>query len=290
MALPKALQRRHRVGMLLPGLPQDAFADLGHYRYARADEILTDHAHIRAMEICFLVRGQQTFRVYGRDYRMQGGDIFIAFPQEVHSSGGTPLEKGELYWLILGVPKNRTGFLNLPVPQSRALLRQLLALKKSGRHFRGTWKMKDLLDAVLTHHDSKPDPLLAFHLANRVGAFLLEVLQAAKETPARPAPAALEPALRHIRENLTEPLRVPELAATTGLSVPRFKARFKLETGVPPGEYVLRAKVEEARRRLLAKRYSVTRIAYDLGFSSSQYFATVYKRFTNEQPSQTRGE
>ena len=56
--------------------------------------------------------------------------------------------------------------------------------------------------------------------------------------------------------------------------------------GVPPAEYMVRRKVELAKKRLSAPKPHVTNVAYDLGFSSSQYFATVFKRYAQQTPSQ----
>jgi AraC-like DNA-binding protein len=91
-----------------------------------------------------------------------------------------------------------------------------------------------------------------------------------------------------VERPLDEPLPLPALAAKAGLSLPRFKASFKEQFGVPPGEYVLRARVAEAVRRLRTTPQPVTRIAFDLGFSSSQYFATVVKRYAGRTPRELR--
>lgn len=261
---------------------------LGRYNYSQThgESLLPDHEHGNAMEICFLVRGQQTFAVGGRDYRMRGGDIFMTFPHEVHSSGGNPMEKGELYWLIIVFPPRRDAFLHLPPRQSRRLVRALLALEP--RHFRGTWKMKEQLDTALVACEQPRSPVQAYEITNQIGAFLLELLAAAQKAPGRPSPPGLKPVLDHIERHLDAPLSVPVLAQRAGISEARFKARFKAEVGIPPGEYVLRKKVEAARRQLSRAGASVTRIAFDLGFSSSQYFATVYKRYTGRTPSQDR--
>jgi AraC-like DNA-binding protein len=53
---------------------------------------------------------------------------------------------------------------------------------------------------------------------------------------------------------------------------------------MPPHEYILRCKIDRAVAQLEAGERSITDIAYDLGFSSSQYFATVFKRFTRLNP------
>jgi AraC-like DNA-binding protein len=70
------------------------------------------------------------------------------------------------------------------------------------------------------------------------------------------------------------------------LSESRFKSRFKAEIGVPPAEYWLRQKIERATEMLKTRR--VTEVAHELGFSSSQYFATAFKRYTLMNPSRYR--
>ena len=94
--------------------------------------------------------------------------------------------------------------------------------------------------------------------------------------------------LRHIEGHLEEPLALPGLAERAGLSLPRFKSRFKQEVGIPPADYVLRCKIEAAKQRLAGSTVSVTDVAFELGFSSSQYFATVFRRYTRQTPGQYR--
>jgi AraC-like DNA-binding protein len=66
------------------------------------------------------------------------------------------------------------------------------------------------------------------------------------------------------------------------------KARFKREVGIPPAEYVIRCKIAVARTRLAQSDATITRVAMDLGFPSSQFFATVFRRFTGRKPSALR--
>ena len=61
------------------------------------------------------------------------------------------------------------------------------------------------------------------------------------------------------------------------------KLTLKLEPGTTP-----RDKIEAAKRLLHQDSTSVTGIALDLGFVSSQYFATVFKRITGVTPSRYR--
>jgi AraC-like DNA-binding protein len=50
----------------------------------------------------------------------------------------------------------------------------------------------------------------------------------------------------------------------------------------------LRARVVRAEQLLRETERPITHIAHDLGFSSSQYFATVMKRYTRLSPSALR--
>jgi len=171
--------------------------------------------------------------------------------------------------------------------QGDAILQALSDIRS--RHFRGSLKMKEHLDAITAIYHEPPSPLHSFAMINQVGAFLLEVIRCARSAPRRVNARPLQPVLDYIEQNLGESLPIPLLAEQAGLSVPRLKARFKHEIGMPPGEYVLRAKITEAQRRLAGGKASVTQVAFDLGFSTSQYFATVFKRFTRQTPSAWKG-
>jgi len=191
-----------------------------------------------------------------------------------------------LYWMILRMPRRGGYFLGLSPAHAWPLVRGLLRLK--ARHFRGSWDMKELLDEITMAYHQRRSPLRATVIANRVGAFLLRVIDCARAAPVRSSANRLDGVLRYIEQRLAEPVTIPSLAARAGLSVSRFKTRFKEETGVPPVEYILRAKIEEAKRKLARGDTTVTETAFALGFPSSQYFATVFKRFTGQRPSAQR--
>jgi len=59
---------------------------------------------------------------------------------------------------------------------------------------------------------------------------------------------------------------------------------FHQTTGLNPKEYIIRRKIELAKQMLLQNK-PITSIAFDLGFSSSQSFATVFKKLTCMTPS-----
>ena len=53
-------------------------------------------------------------------------------------------------------------------------------------------------------------------------------------------------------------------------------------------EYLLRARIHEARRLLIGGNISVTGVAYSVGFNDGSHFARIFKRITGHLPSDYR--
>lgn len=249
----------------------------GAYNYHKAHPGLPEHRHPGSMEIVYLARGEQTYRVGGNYFHLRGGEQFITFPDELHSSGGFPEEKGLLFWLVV---RPESNFLNLPTLQARALKDALAGFPS--RHFQAHPEADLLSREILNGLTERRGDIGKARVSNGILRYLLKTCDASAASPRPPICAPVTRALAWLDENPEDPAPVSRLAQASGLSTPRFKARFKQEMGVPPREYVLRQKVRAARKLLLDR--SVTDTAFLLGFSSSQYFATVFRRFTGQSP------
>jgi len=68
-----------------------------------------------------------------------------------------------------------------------------------------------------------------------------------------------------------------ELARELHMSESSFRACFKQATGLLPINYLVMKKMQTAMCRLIGLDDPVTRIAMDLGFSSTQNFATAVR-------------
>lgn len=255
---------------------------LGRYDYRAAQPGLLDHAHRRVFEVCYLAKGQQMYRVGRQDFGLAGGDIFVTYPGEVHSTGEAPEEKGTLYWVQFRWPTRRQSFLGCGPADGQALVRQLQRLPH--RHFAGDRQIRALFDDLLAACARPNDPLQRVTLQNRLVELLLGVIRCARQRPRASVSPVISDLLRYIEANGQQSLPVPVLAARMNLSLPRFQARFKHEIGIPPAEYVLRRKIAAAQQRLAVPGTTVTRVAMELNFCSSQHFATVFRRYTGRSP------
>jgi AraC family transcriptional regulator len=76
--------------------------------------------------------------------------------------------------------------------------------------------------------------------------------------------------------------KLAELAEVTGVSSQYLVKCFTQEVGLSPHQYLLQVRVTRAGEMLSHTDIPITQLAHELGFSSSQYFANVYKRFTGK--------
>lgn len=64
--------------------------------------------------------------------------------------------------------------------------------------------------------------------------------------------------------------------------------KVKSITGLGIGEYILKVRIDMARRYLSETGMTIAEISDKLGFSSQRYFSTAFKRATGLSPSEFR--
>ncbi len=259
---------------------------IGKLNFIGAKPGITAHHHDDVLEICYVYRGNPVFLVKGEEYHLKGGDIFLSFPNEIHGSGKYPQDRMILYWLGIKTGNFDGNFLQFHDPvESKSFLDALNSL--STRIFKGSKKLKNYLDDVFAFYFSEHE-FRKIMIQNRLTEFLVSVIEFEKKSSHKKISPLIEDSISFISVNLQEKIQLKQLAARSRLSLPRFKQRFKDETGTPPAEFILRKKIEKAAEELLEPGRDITDIAFGLEFSSSQYFATVFKRYTNYSPSEYR--
>jgi AraC-like DNA-binding protein len=266
-------------------LRKDGLAEVpmfGRLCYAKARPDLPLHRHFGCLEVHFRDRGEQHFQLEDQVYLLNGGDLFITLPDEPHSTGGWPVEVGTMYWLALKVPPKGKGMLGLSREESWAILDRLHA--PPCRQFRATSRTRALFADILRLHYSQQAPMRTVRMRLAMCSLLLEFLESAAPHGGSPISQKVAEASLAIQNAPDEQFRIPDLARKAHLSVSQFKSRFKKETGVSPWQYIMKVRIEAAKQRLATKDESITQIAMRLGFASSQYFATTFKRITGVTP------
>ncbi|MEI8043739.1 MAG: AraC family transcriptional regulator [Verrucomicrobiota bacterium] len=92
----------------------------------------------------------------------------------------------------------------------------------------------------------------------------------------------------HLMRQLQQPFSLADLLKRLGISRTRLFNLFKAETGLTPNDFLVRCRIQEAQRLLANTKHSVTDIAFDVGFNSSQYFCRAFLRYTGFTPTSFR--
>ena len=91
-----------------------------------------------------------------------------------------------------------------------------------------------------------------------------------------------------IRGQLDAEHSLAGLAALVGMDVRRFTAAFRDAFGLSPWQYVMRARLDEAARRLWHGAEPVTEVALATGFATPSHFASAFARRFGVPPTRYR--
>jgi AraC family transcriptional regulator len=138
-----------------------------------------------------------------------------------------------------------------------------------------------------------PSAMLVQGLANSLAVHL--VRHYGSEAEARPVPHGGLPAfkinrtLSTMQVRLDEELDLHRLAREAGLSDAHFSRAFKKSTGFTPSQYLIRLRMEQARRLLRETARPVVEVGLEVGYASPSHFAQVFRKEVGVLPSEYRG-
>lgn len=122
--------------------------------------------------------------------------------------------------------------------------------------------------------------IFAQHLGTLANRLLIEQSNAELPVIAR--------ARAFIEQNLTEPLRLADVARAVNVSAFYFCKLFSRATGMTYVQYLARVRIEVAKRKLMNPNLRVCEAAFVTGFQSLSQFNRVFRRIAGETPSAFR--
>lgn len=133
-------------------------------------------------------------------------------------------------------------------------------------------------------------PLALYELKGEVFRFAAQFreLYGTAETAERRYSDTVTAAVTYIRHNLSQSIRISELAERLFVSESMLSKRFSREMGTSVGRFIDREVMTEAQRRLLLSDEPISAISEKLGFCDQFYFSKKFRAFAGVSPSQYR--
>ncbi|AWL96891.1 MULTISPECIES: helix-turn-helix domain-containing protein [Bradyrhizobium] len=153
------------------------------------------------------------------------------------------------------------------------------------------------IGAVLLEALSRPAEANQLFIDHMMLAFTAHIAQAygGLQSTAGPARGGLAPwqvkrACERLDSDLGGRLSLQLIAAEFGLSVSHFSRAFRISTGLPPHQWLLRQRVNAAKQLMTARDLSLSEIAISAGFANQSHFTKVFSVQVGISPAAWRRE
>lgn len=93
-----------------------------------------------------------------------------------------------------------------------------------------------------------------------------------------------EKLVQRLREDLGKHWRLEEMARIAGCGTTKLSVEMKQLTGLSPMNYLIQLRLEEAIHQMQTSKKSLTSIALEMGFYSSQHFSSTFKKVMGKSP------
>jgi len=268
--------RFHRPKGLLAGfhaeLPDSCVPELLHIgeQWAPADFYISEHTH-SVWEFYFQIGGQSQWDGDGKTYSLRPGGFFAAAPGVVHQM--RERSRARHHFLFAAIDMGRVG--------------------KRHEDMRGFWRGRTIVfepHAEVLHASfrqlirevSALLPHRTLGIRTALDYLVIEATRLLEKERSVISFIASHPAAMRAKEMLdhhpAENWKLSELARLAGLSPSRLSECFAHDMGMSPHQYLLHTRIERAKEALRQSDVTITNLALDLGFSSSQHFASTFKR------------
>ncbi len=280
---------------VLPGL-----STVGHWDADREQRWSLPWHRNEGIEISYLESGTMQFAVDGREFSLQPGDITVTRPWQLHCVGQPHLRPNRLHWLILDVGIRQPCQLWkwprwLLLGQVELEFLRATLLDRNQPVWRAKPEIRHCFQEIADVVESNNATGHASKLAIKINDLLLCMLQLFQSqsthpqelwTGSRQTVHLFLNRLASDRNCVALPWSLESMAAQCKLKPTQFVHYVKELTNKPPLHYLNDCRLEQASMLLRNDQTrTITAVALACGFTSSQYFATVFRRRFGVTPS-----
>lgn len=245
------------------------------------------------LRIYYIIEGRFEWRINQQPHVFYPGDVAVILPGIPFGSDKGTLEIGSFSWLHLGVHKPDNGqslfgkWSGLSESEGAAI-GKILLLNPSPvlSRFSDAGRILKCIQGELFNNEVAYQARVNHQLDELLISITRQMTRQNHST--RDFPKTFMHLEEVLRQNLSHQWTVEEMAALVGMGTTLFTERVKSYSGFSPINYLINIRISEALKLLKRPEISVTDIALDTGFYSSQHFSTTFKKLTGYRPSEFR--
>ncbi len=263
----------------------------GQWKTAKKPHRLPRHKN-PGLEIVLISKGELKWEVENQERELRANTLFYTLPWQEHGGVEEMQPSCEISYLCLPLARKYT------TPQRQFRFHPTLGFRPAEERFISSALLECRAQAVPAGSEAvwlfsqffkiarESAPLRQSRARDTI-KLLIACLSNHAVTGANSASWRIDEAERRVREfvdilatRYAEPWTLRSMSEACRLGRTQFSQLLKKQTGDTPVTYLNRTRLREAQRLLSQSAMSITEIALAVGFNSSQYFATVFKEFT----------
>jgi AraC family transcriptional regulator, 4-hydroxyphenylacetate 3-monooxygenase operon regulatory protein len=289
----KALARGTYPGGRMPKTWLPGLKTVGYWDARGKQEWGLDWHRNEGIELTFLETGRVPFAVDGTAHPLQADDLAITRPWQCHRVGDPHISVGRLHWVILDVGVRRPNQ-DWRWPAwfilSKEDIERLTDLLRHNEQpvWPATREIRYNFQQIAQTLDKESQSSVLSRLTVHLNELFLNVLEMLHYRKIELNPKlssgkrTVEWFLREFSthaKNLKDHWTVADMASQCGLGVTAFTQYCREIVNMTPTQFLNHQRIDEAIAYIRTHpEASITDAALELGFSSSQYFATVFKQ------------
>ncbi len=252
------------------------------------------------IEFHFLESGTMPYAQENKEVTLTPNHLTITRPWEAHKVGNPYIGMGKFYWVIidLGVRRPHQEWI---WPDWISLTKKDLSrLTKILRHneksiLKTDQKIRDCFKrinfAINTDKNSSNASRVRL-LINYLLILILDLLNNENielNESLTDSSRSVEYFLKELDKNLSENWTIEQMSQSAGVGLTRFTHHCKQLTNLTPMRYLTMRRLEMSKKILLKnENLTISEVAYMSGFTTSQYFSTVFKKHEKCSPNEYR--
>ena len=242
--------------------------------FAGPSHVVSPQAH-PAFEFHYMVQGSIHWRIERDVHPLREGEVSWTPPGLEHQSDATHRDEHHILWIGIKLEQLGAEGVELARTLREAAARRVYVFPV----------MRDVelvLRGILLQVAERRGRIREA-CAQYLRLFVTLLLQALEAERSGDAPRDVRPycyavirALQYMHEHLDQRIPLEALARESGLGRSQLSSRFLQEVGVSPAAYHLHQRLEAAREVLMNPEMTITQVALEFGFSSSQHFTRAF--------------
>lgn len=240
------------------------------------------HYHSDLLEISLVLAGKAEFECSRIKYTLKPGDLIVKNAGVLHSEVSSPEDGFEQYCLgIKGV--------KMPdMPPDTMVPDHISPVMETGIAFDYLRSMTAYIYELSADASSQSDALIKQALEHGLSLVSMMIMNAVELSDTTDHSQLVSDVLEYIDTHVGESMSLDTLAKQFFVSTYHLAHKFKAEVGCTVNQYILNRKLGEAEERLVFGTDPIKEIAADCGYTSLQYFYSVFKKHTGRTPAEIR--